>query len=132
VIQHQVVEVALQSGNVIIDVEYGVSYRDFWGECVALEQLQRGAQPWFEPLPGLDANGPGDSYYQFDFPRATAATDTEGALQRLAFRLLNFTTLGAANRLSVRPALEWPHVVASLFGLPVLAVLAIVRLIIAA
>jgi hypothetical protein len=122
-VRHSVVEVVLAGGNVIIDVEYGVSYRDFFGDGLGLEQLQRGSQPWFEPIPGIESGGYPDTYYELDFAHASAATETERGVRQIALRFLQITTFGAADRFPLRPALEWPHVLLALAGLPILAVL---------
>lgn len=116
--QHCLVQVDLPSGPLIVDPLYGISFVGTSGESMGIVDLQQGAAPVHEPLPGTASLGyPRDPYYDFDYRLTKTANWTRSAPRRLAFWALTVVAGQRASRLRVPAALEHPQgiLIAALF-----------------
>ena len=127
--QHCLAEVELADATLIVDVSYGLIYRDKEGRSVGLEDLQVGVEPYFHPLPNFPQPGyPQHEYYDFNFRLTRTANWTKSPQRRIAYSILNHLSGFRADRLRLPAILEWPHVLVGLMILPLLLMFCVLRL----
>jgi hypothetical protein len=132
---HCLAQVALTSGPLMIDVDYGVWYRHPNGGALGIQDLRSGVTPVIEqfidpqvPRPGRHVRPgyPNVPYYDFDFLVTRTANWTKTRARRAAYRLLQHVTQGRVNTFPMPPICEWPEILvaAALFGLSGILVVA--------
>ena len=117
---HCLVQVALSSAPLIIDVDYGVWYRHPNGGALGINDLRSGVSPIIEPfVPDSQARRPGRQvkpgypkipYYAFDFPSTRTANWTKTRTRRATYWLLDHVTQGQVNCFLLPPICEWPEI----------------------
>lgn len=123
---HCLAQVSVDGASLIVDVDYGVWYRQANGDPVSLGQLRSGVVPLFERFV-LDAGAvriegrfrtppgyPERAYFAFDYRRTRTANWTMSRLRRLAYAVLRPLTRGRVDCLLLPPVLEWPELVLAL------------------
>jgi hypothetical protein len=132
---HALAQVALSSGPLMIDVDYGVWYRHPSGGALGIDDLRSGVTPVIEPFidPKLPWPGrhvrpgyPKVPYYEFDFRATRTANWTKSRARRATYWLLEHVTQGRVNTFPLPPICEWPEVLvaAAFFGLGVMLLVA--------
>lgn len=127
VARHCLVQVALSSGPLIIDVNYGVWYRNPNGGALGIDDLRSGVtpviEPFVDPQAGRSPGYPKIPYYAFDFPSTRTLNWTKSRTRRAMYGLLQLVTQGRVNTLLLPPICEWPEILlaaALVFGLGVI------------
>lgn len=116
---HCLAQVALSSGPLMIDVDYGVWYRHPNGGALGINDLRSGVTPVIEPFidPQLRRVGrhvrpgyPKCPYYDFDFQATRTANWTKTRGRRATYWLLRYVTQGRVNTFLMPPICEWPEI----------------------
>ena len=117
---HCLVQVAVSSAPLIIDVDYGVWYRHPSGGALGISDLRSGVIPVIEPfVPDSQAQRPrryvrpgypNVPYYAFDFPSTRTANWTKTRTRRVTYWLLDHATQGHVNSFLLPPICEWPEI----------------------
>lgn len=115
--RHCLAQVFTRSGPHIIDVYYGLHYRDPQGGVLGLMDLRNGALPVLAPIPSTintvpyPATGypPGD-YHSYDFALTRTANWTKSWRRKSFYKLLRTLTTGRVDSALLPPILEWPQI----------------------
>lgn len=80
------------------------------GGPIGLEELRRGVQPQFVPLPEHGADSyPDHPYYDWVFTETKTASWTRSAIRRDAYAVLRVVMRERVDCLRLHPLLEWPQ-----------------------
>lgn len=116
---HCLAQVALTSGPLMIDADYGVWYRHPNGGALGINDLRTGVQPVIVPFVDLQVRQPGRHvrpgypnvpYYDFDFRLTRTFNWTKSGIRRATYRLLQRATRGRVNTFTLPPICEWPEI----------------------
>jgi hypothetical protein len=119
---HCLAQVATDSANILIDVDYGVWLRRADGHPIDLFGLRSGLTPVIEPFvidrrayyadsPRTRPAGyPDKAYYRFDYQLTRTANWAETWMRRVLYPLLYRLTAGRVDCLLLPPILEWPEI----------------------
>jgi hypothetical protein len=132
---HCLAQVALTSGPLLIDVDYGVWYRHPNGGALGINDLRSGVTPVIEPFIDTQARRVGRHirpgypkcpYYDFDFCATRTANWTKTCGRRATYWLLQYLTQGRVDTFLLPPICEWPEILvaAVLFGIGVMCFVA--------
>lgn len=118
---HCLAQVALGTGNILIDVDYGVWLQHPNGGPIDLAGLRSGAAPaiarfvldrqahYADSSRTRSAGYPDRDYYRFDYSVTRTANWAISPLRRALYVLLYRVTKGHVDCLLLPPVLEWPE-----------------------
>lgn len=119
--RHCLTQVMTEAGPHIIDVQYGVHFRDPQGGALGLVELRRGVVPvihGYACAPGEDerrvAGYPVGNYHSYNYRLTRTANWTRSWKRRILYKLLRLLTDGHVDHALLPPILEWPQILLSL------------------
>lgn len=119
---HCLAQVQLGNERLMIDVDYGISYRRPDGQAVSMAELRAGMAPVLQTfMPDASAlrvqgnsrnppGYPGGEYFAFDYRLTRTANWTMSRVRRLSYAVLHALTDGRIDDLQLPPLLEWPEI----------------------
>ena len=133
---HCLAQVQLGNERLMIDVDYGISYRRPDGQAVSMAELRSGMTPVLQTfMPDASAlrvqgkfrNPPGypaGDYFAFDYRLTRTVNWTMSRARRLAYAVLYPLSGGRIDDLQLPPLLEWPEILLAVICCVVAALLA--------
>jgi hypothetical protein len=118
---HCLAQVTADAENLLIDVDYGVWYRNPRGGMIDLLTLRSGVEPIIEPFAlgeGKYANSararatgyPDSEYYRFDYAVTRTANWAQTIWKSALYAVLHRLTQGRIDCMLLPPVFEWPEI----------------------